>query len=153
MLLVLTAMLLYIILSNSTIWRKDVLYININMIQETLFELIDTTIYVFFTQWEVLVCIEDNNILETQLTSLMTLDKLVEDRSEGRTRANAHNIFSSFLFSLLNVCLKMVGNVDSSFFNSWEDISRNLLKTCYLRAFNSCCRTIKLLRYLIEYNL
>ena len=153
MLLVLAAMLLYIILSNSTIWRKDVLYININMIQETLFELIDTTIYVFFTQWEVLVCVEYNNILETQLTSLMTLDKLVEDRSEGRTRANAHNIFSSFLFSLLNVCLKMVGNVDSSFFNSWEDISRNLLKTCYLRAFDSCCWTIKLLRYLIEYNL
>ena len=153
MLLVLTAMLLYIILSNSTIWRKDVFCFNINMIQETLFELIDTTIYVFFTQWEVLVCIEDNNILETQLTSLMTLDKLVEDRSEGRTRANAHNILSSFLFSLLDVCFKMVGNVDSSFFNCWEDISRNLLKTCYLRAFNSCCRTIKLLRYLIEYNL
>ena len=153
MLLVLAAMLLYIILSNSTIWGKDVFCFNINMIQETLFELIDTTIYVFFTQWEVLVCIEDNNILETQLTSLMTLDKLVEDRSEGRTRANAHNIFSSFLFSLLDVCLKMVCNVDSSFFNCWEDICRNLLKTCYLRAFDSCCRTIKLLRYLIEYNL
>ena len=85
MLLVLAAMLLYIILSNSTIWRKDVLYININMIQKTLFELVDTTIDVFFTQWEVLVCIEDNNILETQLTGLMTFDKFVEDRSEGRT--------------------------------------------------------------------
>ena len=153
MLLVLTAMLLYIILSNSTIWRKDVLYININMIQETLFELIDTTIDVFFAQWEVLVCVEYNNILETQLACLMTFDKFVEDRSEGRTRAYAHNIFSSFLLSLLDVCLKMVGNVDSSFFNCWEDISRNLLKTCYLRAFDSCCRAIKLLRYLIEYNL
>ena len=83
----------------------------------------------------------------------MTLDKLLEDRSERRARANAHNIFPSFLLSLLYISLKMISNVDSSFLNSWEDISRNLLKTCYLRAFDSCYRTIKLLRYLIEYDL
>ena len=153
MLLVLAAMLLYVVLSNCAIWCKDVLSIDVNMIQETFFELINTTIYVFDTQWEIFVSIEDNNILEAQFASLMTLDKLLKDRSERRTRPNAHYIFSSFLLSLLDVCLKLIGYVDSSFFNRWEDISWNLLKTCYLRAFDSCCWTIKLLRYLIEYNL
>ena len=65
MLFILTAMFLYIVLSDSTIWCKDVLGININMIQETIFKLIDTAVYVLYAQWEVLVCIEDNNILET----------------------------------------------------------------------------------------
>ena len=65
MLFILTAMFLYIVLGDSTIWRKDVLGININMIQETIFKLIDTAVYVLYAQWEVLVCIEDNNILET----------------------------------------------------------------------------------------
>ncbi len=146
-------MLLYFILSNGTIWCKDVLNFNINMIQETLLQLVDASVYILSIQWKILIGIEDDNILETKPSCLMTLDKFLEDWSEGGTRANAHNIFSSFLFSLLDISLKLVGYVNSALFYRWEDVCRNLLKACDFRAFYGSCRMIKLLRYLIEYYL
>ena len=76
-------MFLYLVLSNRSIQCIDILLFDIYMIKEALFQLIDTTIYILRIQWEVLVSIKHNNVLEAQFASFMTLDKFLKYWCEG----------------------------------------------------------------------
>ncbi len=58
-----SAMLLYRFLANAAVGCVHILSININMIEQLLFELIDATVYIFYIQREILVALK-NHILE-----------------------------------------------------------------------------------------
>ena len=153
MLLVLPAVFLHIVLGKRPVGREDVLRLDVDMIQETLLQLVDAAVHVLGVQREIFVGVEDDHVPEAQPAGLVPTDKLLEDGGERRAGPYAHDELPPFLLPLLDVGFQLVGDVDGTLLDGREDVGRHFLEAGDLRTFDGGCRTVELLRYLVEYDL
>ena len=79
-------MLLYVFLRNRSVRRKHVLRFDINKIQETITQLVNSTVLGCWGKWKILIGIEYYHIVETKIIFLVTTNQLVEHWREGISR-------------------------------------------------------------------
>ena len=79
-------MLLYVFLRNRSVRRKHVLRFDINKVQETITQLVNSTVLGCWGKWKILIGIEYHHIVETKIIFLVTTNQLVEHWREGISR-------------------------------------------------------------------
>ena len=79
-------MLLNLVLLDGSVGRKDILVVDIDVVEETLVQLSDGALLCVFCQRKILVGVENNDILETHALFLVQSDEFFID---GRQRSSS----------------------------------------------------------------
>ena len=116
-------------------------------------ELADTTVLVVRLQRIVFVGIEDDDVVEAELSRLVASHHFLVDRSERGTRSQSEHTHSSVAVLLLDEFLYRIDDSLGSFFHLREDVRRDLLATCQLGTLHGRARMVVLLRHFVECNL
>ena len=145
--------LLHLVLLDGSVGRKDILAVNIDVVEESLVQLSNGTLLSVFRQREIFVGVENNDILETHALFLVQSDEfLIDGRQRSACAQSEHAIFS-----LATLLLHFFDNRQSHFPHAVLglriDVGRQLLHSRDFAAIYSGERTVKLLWYFIQYDL
>ena len=152
-LLILATVVKHIVLVDSRVGREDILRSDIHPVEQPCVELADTTVLVVRLQRIVFVGIEDDDVVEAELSRLVASHHFLVDRSERGTRSQSEHTHSSVAVLLLDEFLYRIDDSLSTLLHLREDVRRDLLATCQLGTLHGRARMVVLLRHFVECNL
>ena len=119
--------ILHCVLCHTAIQCEDVLWIDVNMVEETLLQLVDALQRTFLLYWIVLVSIEYYHVSETELLSLASSLQFLVDRCERQACAQCHHVISALVLSCLDFLLYLVSYMSCTLHGRGEDVGMNFL--------------------------
>ena len=126
-LLVEAACILHSVLSHAAVEREDILWVDVNMVEEALLQLVDALQRAFLGNRIVLVGVESNHVSETELLSLASFLQFIVDRCERKTCAQCHYIILTLMLGCLDFLLYLVSYVSCTLHGRGEDVGVNFL--------------------------
>lgn len=126
-LLVEAACILHCVLSHAAVECEDILWVDVNMVEEALLQLVDALQRAFLGNRIVLVGVESNHVSETELLSLASFLQFIVDRCERKSCAQCHYIILTLMLGCLDFLLYLVSYVSCTLHGRGEDVGVNFL--------------------------
>ena len=147
------AVLIYVVLGNESVGSVYVLFLDVDVVEQTLAQLSDGAVLAVGVEWEVFVGVEHHYIVKTQSFLLVAACQFLVDRSERQTSAESQHTLLAGLLRALYFLLYGIGYHLDTLLYLRVYVGKDFLATCHFRTFNCRTRAVVLLGYFVKYNL
>ena len=152
-LFVVAAVLPHLLLFDAAVRCMDVLAGDVDMVEQTVLELLDAAVLRLGRQREILIGIEDHHIPKTESSFLVAVDKLAEDGSEREARSQSQNKRFPLLRFFADSLFNFIRDMSGPFLHIREDLRVDFFLSGQFASFHGISWAEELYGHFVQYDL